>query len=325
MKMCVFGAGAIGGHLAARLSKAGADVSVVARGANLEAMQARGLLVRTPDGDIHAPVRASADARELGPQDAVIVTVKAPALPAIATALQPLLGPDTPVVFVMNGIPWWYFHQHGGDLAGRRLEKIDPGNAVWDAIGPRRAIGGVIYSSCTVVEPGVISATNKVNRLILGEPDDSESGRVRQIADVFAAGGMTMETTQSIREAVWAKLLLNISSGALGILGLASTKALYAEQGCVDASHALIHESLAIAKAMGFPLPLPQQLAKPGGGTDHVPSITQDLQLGRPMEVEAMFGAPLDLARMKGVATPLLEMMVALVKVRARGAGLYAG
>ncbi len=156
----MFGAGAVGGHIAGRLARGGADVSVVARGPHLAAMQANGLVVHAPDGTIEARVRASADPADLGVQDAVLVSVKAPALPAIATALRPLLGPDTSVAFLMNGIPWWYFHREGGPHDGRRLPRIDPGDAIWNAVGPERAIGGVVYSGCTVTSPGVIEVDN---------------------------------------------------------------------------------------------------------------------------------------------------------------------
>ncbi|HVG52153.1 MAG TPA: 2-dehydropantoate 2-reductase, partial [Xanthobacteraceae bacterium] len=171
MKICIFGAGAIGGNLAARLGASGADVSVIARGEHLAAMQANGITLEMPKETITAKVKASADARDLGPQDVVLVTVKAPALPEVAANIAPLLKSDTAVVFVMNGIPWWYFHAHGGAHDGRRLPAIDPGDAVWNAIGPQRAIGGVVYSANSVVRPGVISNTNGRMHLIIGEPD----------------------------------------------------------------------------------------------------------------------------------------------------------
>jgi 2-dehydropantoate 2-reductase len=324
MRICVYGAGAIGGHLAGRLAKAGVDVSVVARGPHLAAIRQNGLTVLAGDGDIHARVAASDDPAELGPQDAVIVAVKAPALPAVAAGIAPLLGPDTPVAFAMNGIPWWYFYKHGGPLDGRRLPRIDPGDAVWNAVGPQRAIGGAVYSSCTVTAPGVIEATNQVNRLVLGEPDGSLSARAEAIAAPLREAGFVMEVTPRVREAVWAKLLLNIASGPLAVLGASPTKALYVEPGCVAAAQTMMDEAAAIAAAMGCPVPPdPARRAKVGGGGSHLPSIAQDLALGRPMEVDAIYGTPLEMARMVGVATPVLDMLVALVRVRARQAGLY--
>jgi 2-dehydropantoate 2-reductase len=324
MRICVYGAGAIGGHLAARLAKAGVEVSVVARGPHLAAMQRAGLLVRASDGDIHARVTASDDPAALGPQDAVIVTVKAPALPAVAAGIAPLLAPDTPVVFAMNGIPWWYFHAHRGPQDGARIAALDPGDAVWSAVGPQRAIGGVIYSSCTVVEPGVIEAINKVNRLVLGEPDGTLSPRMTAIAAPLRAGGMVVEETPHIRDAVWAKLLLNLSSGPLAVLTAAPSVAWAREPGCQAAAAAIMAEGAAIAAAMGCRVTPPGERFA-GGGSPHLPSIAQDLQLGRPMEIDALHTVPLAMARAAGVATPVLDVLAALVRVRARQAGLYAG
>jgi 2-dehydropantoate 2-reductase len=170
MRICVYGAGAIGGHLAVRLARGGADVSVLARGAHLAAIQRNGLTVHTTEGQLNARVLASDDPKSLGPQDAVLVTVKAPALPAIAAGIGPLLKPDTSVAFLMNGIPWFYFHGIGGELEGRRLPKIDPGDALWRAVGPERAIAGVVYAASTVIEPGVIDLENANPRVVLGEP-----------------------------------------------------------------------------------------------------------------------------------------------------------
>jgi 2-dehydropantoate 2-reductase len=323
MRICVYGAGAIGGHLAARLARAGMTVSVVARGAHLAAMQRDGLRVRAADGELHARVVASDDPAALGAQDAVIVTVKAPALPAVAAGIAPLLLPDTPVVFAMNGIPWWYHHAVGGAAEGTRLALLDPGDALWSAVGPRRAIGGVVYSSCTVVAPGVIEAINQVNRLVLGEPDGTLSPRLAAIAAPLRAGGLVVEETPRIRDAVWAKLLLNLSSGPLSVLTQAPGTALAREPACEAAGQSVMAEAAAIAAAMGCAVPpLPAERFA-GGGSPHLPSIAQDLALGRKMEIDALHTVPLAMARAAGVATPMLDLLAALVRVRARQAGLY--
>ena len=190
MRIAIYGAGAIGGHLAARLVRGGAEVSVVARGAQLAAIRERGIRVVAPDWDGVVPVAASDDPAALGRQDAVLVTVKAPALASVAAGIAPLLGPDTPVVFVMNGVPWWYFHAHGGKLDGGHLAQVDPGGAMWDAAGPDRAVGGVVYSACTVVEPGVIAVANKRSKLVIGEPDGRMTGRMAAIAAPLQAAGI---------------------------------------------------------------------------------------------------------------------------------------
>ena len=324
MRVCVYGAGAIGGHLAGRLAKGGADVSVIARGPNLEAMRTRGLHVRVPDGDMHVRVRATDDPAELPPQDAVIVTVKAPALPAVAAGVGPLLGSATPVVFAMNGIPWFYFHGAGGTHDGIRLPKLDPDGALWDAVGPTRAVAGVVYSACTVVAPGEVEVESQASRLVLGEPDLSRPTRLESLAAVFRAGGLTIEISPRIRDAIWQKLLLNLGSGPLAILTGSAPSRFFAEPACQEATRRILAEGAAIAAALGCQVkPNADGQIRNGSKSNHKPSILQDLELGRPMEIDAIYGVPLDLARMQGVETPTLDALVGMVRVRAREAGLY--
>ena len=325
MKVCVFGAGSVGGHMAGRLAQNGAEVSLVVRGAHLAAIQAYGLRVTAPDGTIEARVAASADPADLGPQDAVIVSVKAPSLPSVAASIRPLLGRDTAVAFVMNGIPWWYFHGEGGPHDGTRLERIDPDNAIWNAVGPERAIGGVINSSCTVVEPGVVSVSNAHGRVALGEPSGRISERLQALAAAMHSEFLVCETVPRIRERVWAKLLLNFSAGPLNVLTQASTGDIFGDPVLEAAVRRASEEVAAIAHAMGCTVTpnVDDQKARSTTGPSHTPSILQDLQLGRPMEVDAMFGVPLEIARLAGVPTPTLDLLVGMVKLRARRAGLY--
>ena len=324
MKVCVFGAGAIGTHVAGRLAKGGAEVSVVARGAQLAAFQANGLRVRAADGEITARVAASAEAAALGPQDVVVVTVKAPSLPSVAAGIGPLLGPDTAVAFVMNGIPWWYFYGAGGVQDGQRLPKLDPGGALWRAVDPARVIGGVVYSACTVTEPGVVHVENQRSRIVLGEPDGRMSGRAEALAAVLRAGGLLMDVTERIRDTVWSKLLLNLGSGPLAVLTGCAPNRIFAEEACRDAARRILAEGAAVAAAMGCPVqPNAEGQIANGAKSQHKPSILQDLELGRPMEIEALYGIPLDFARRHGVATPTLDLLVAMVRARAREAGLY--
>ncbi|MBU6497741.1 MAG: 2-dehydropantoate 2-reductase [Rhodospirillales bacterium] len=326
MRVCVFGAGAIGGHLAARLATGGAEVSIVARGAHLAAIRHNGLRVHAPDTRMHVHPRATDDPATLGPQDAVLVTAKAPALPSVAAAIAPLLGPDTPVAFVMNGIPWWYFDRHGGALEGTRLPALDSGEAVRRAIGPARAVGGVVYSACTVVAPGVVEVGHNRNRLVLGEPDGTLSARIEAIAGPLRAGGLRVDVTDRVRDWVWSKLLLNLGSGPLAVLTGMAPQDIHTEPACTAAARAIYAEAAAIAEALGCTphFDVETQLTHARAMT-HKPSILQDLELGRPMEVESIFAAPLALARLAGVATPALDLLVAMAKLRARAAGLYAG
>jgi 2-dehydropantoate 2-reductase len=326
MRVCVYGAGAIGGHIAARLAKGGADVSVIARGAQLAAMRANGVVVHAPDGEIHASVHASADPAELGVQDAVVVTVKAPALPSVAAGIAPLLGPHTKVAFVMNGIPWFYFHNYGGELDGRRLPRVDPGDAVWNAVGPARSIAGVVYSACEVIEPGVIHVTNPGSRVVLGEMDGKFSEAAEALGAAIRAGGMTAEMTLDIRSAIWTKLFLNLSAGPLAVLTASPPTGYFREPEIPGIVRAIVGEGLAVATALGCSphADIDAQIRR-GPSNTHKPSILQDLELGRPMEIDGIFGGAQELARLAGVATPMLDVLTALVRARARAAGLYDG
>lgn len=319
------GAGAIGGHLAARLWKGGADVTAVARGAQLEALQRGPLRMVAPEEEIVATIPATDDPAQLGMQDAVIVAVKAPALPAIAAAIGPLLGPDTTVLFAMNGIPWWYYHAHGGPLDGTDLPLLDPGGALRSMIGFPRAVGGVVYSACTVSEPGVIHVEHNRNRLVIGEPGGGLSPRLEQIAAPLRSGGLTVDVSQRIRDVVWSKLLLNLGSGMLGVLTASAPDQFYRERACQDATRTIVAEAAAIATALGCVVtPDAEGQVRNGSKSGHRTSILQDLELGRPMEIDALYTVPLQMARAAGVATPVLDLLVAMTRARARSAGLYA-
>lgn len=326
MRVCVYGAGAIGGHLAVRLARGGAEVSVVARGSHLAAIQRDGLTVHAVDGEHHVKLPASDHPAQLGPQDAVVVTVKAPALPQVAASIAPLLRADTGVAFVMNGIPWWYFHALAGPLEGRRLPRIDPDGLLWRSVGPERAIGGVVYAASAVTAPGVIEVEQLRSRVVFGEPDGRLSDRAEALAALLRAGGIVGEVSPAIRTEIWNKLISNLAGGTLAVLGGAAPRDVYAEPVCAAAGEHVMEEAAAIAEALGSKpnRNFAQRIASTRA-MDHKPSILQDLELGRNMEIDGMFDAPLELARLAGVTVPTLELLVGLAKVRARGAGLYAG
>ena len=325
MKICVYGAGAIGGHLAMRLHRGGAEVSLIARGPHLAAIQAGGLTVHAIDGTHHARLPATDNPADIGPQDAVFVTVKAPALPQIASGIAPLLAADTSVTFMMNGIPWWYCHGLGTQFEGRSLPRVDPGDILRNTIGTRRTLGGVVYSASAVTAPGVIEVEQPKSRYFIGELHGSLTPRIVRLADLLRAGGVDGRPTPSIRTEIWTKLMSNLAGGTLAVLTGAAPKAVYAEPAAEAAARAVMHESAAIATALGCNMSRidPEEKIANGRSMDHKPSILQDLELGRPMEVDGMFDAPLTLARMAGVATPTLDLLVALCKTRAHSAGLY--
>ncbi len=326
MKICIYGAGAVGGHLAARLARGGADVSVIARPAISEAIRANGLRVVTPDGDMHVRVTAASEARQLGAQDVVIVTAKAPALPEVAKGLALLLGAHTAVVFAMNGIPWWYFQGREGPMGQRRLPLIDPGDVMWNAVETRRVVGAVVNTACEVLEPGVVRVTNRTNRLVLGEPDGTESDRVTALATVLRAGGMTIDITRDIRSEVWEKLIINLCGAPMMVLTQMQAADVYSDPACALAAARIGAEAAAIGRALGCTIAFDaDRWIAQGRNFKHKASMARDLELGRAMEIDAVLTVPLQLARELGVATPTLDLLIALTVLRARAAGLYEG
>jgi 2-dehydropantoate 2-reductase len=327
MRICVFGAGSVGGYLAASLAKGDATVSVVARGAHLAAIRAHGLTVESADNSINVRVVASDDPADLGQQDVVIVTVKSPALPSVAATIAPLLGPDTSLAFPMNGIPWWYFHAHGGPHDGRRLTRLDPGDAMWRAVGPERAIGGVFWPACSVTRPGVVHLLSGAGRgTTFGEPDGSTSPRIEALAEAFRAAELPVTIAPNIRELIWQKLAFNLSAGPMCVLTQSAVRGTQVEQALVECSCRAVAEAEAIAAAMGYQLGIDiERVVATNSALAHRPSILQDLEAGRPMEIDALYSVPLEMARMMGVATPTLDLLTAMIKVKARAAGLYLG
>ena len=326
MRICIYGAGAIGGNFAARLSAAGNDVSVVARGAHLEAIRARGLTLLSGDKKIVAKVRASDQPADLGQQDVVISTLKASSLGDLAANVAPLLGAGTPVVFAQNGIPWWY----GRGLGKERpkapdLPRLDPDGALLRAVGFDRTLGGVITTSNHVIEPGVVhNISPERNVLWVGEIDDRQTPRLEALRATLVAAGIASPATADIRYDIWHKLMANLTGSAVCmIMGQAvpilATPLL---NRMVRRAHA---EALAVAAAHGMKFdddPETRYGAKRVYPA-HRPSILQDYELGRPMEVEAVVRAPVAFARSAGVDTPTLDAIEALSVSLAEAKGLY--
>jgi 2-dehydropantoate 2-reductase len=324
MKVCVFGAGAIGGYVAASLARAGEhDVSAVARGRQLAAMKDGGLTIQVGPEKWRTPISCTGNAAELGPQDAVLVTVKAPTIPAAVDQLKALIGPQTTVAFLMNGIPWWYYYRHGGSNDGKRIAKLDPDGQIWDTIGPERVLGGVIYCSATVISPGVIGLDYADVRFETGEPDGSDSPRLKAVVEMLAAAGSS-NFSREIRKRIWAKLVLNMATGPSAVLARTSLRDLFAEDGVRQEIEAMLVEALAIADAVGntVDLNITAAVAKIAKSA-HKPSILQDLEAGRAMEIDGLYGIPLEMGKAHGIDSSKLELLTALVKVRAKSAGLY--
>lgn len=307
MKLAIFGTGAIGSHVAGRMARGGkAEVSVIARGAQLNGIRAKGITVEAPDASFNVKVRAEQDPAKLGPQDAVIVTVKAPALTAVADSIAPLLGPETPVVFVINGIPWWW---------GEGLDVLDPTGSVRGKIGLDRTIGGVVWSACTVTSPGTVKVASASSKVIFGELDGRLSARATALAEALDAGGMGGVVSPGIRTEIWTKLLNNLVNGPICLLSRRHMKGTFDEPVIMEAALTVMREALEIAKALGHPIPgdAEKQILR-SVVIAHKPSILQDLEHGRGLEFDSLFTVPLQLARQAGVRAPMLELMVALAR-----------
>ena len=325
MKICIFGSGAIGAFMGVRLHQAGAEVSLVARGAHLAAMRERGVRLLAQDEDTVVRPRCTDNAAELGPQDYVIIALKAHSVPAAVPAIRPLLGPDTAVVTAVNGIPYWYFHKTGGAFEGRRLETVDPGGAQWDGFGPERAIGCVVYPATEVVEPGVIQHIYG-DKFPLGEPDGSTSARVSALSEAMAAGGLRAPVLERIRDEIWLKLWGNLCFNPISALTHATLEVICADPGTRAVAKAMMLEAQAIAERIGvrFRVDVERRINGAGAVGAHKTSMLQDLERGRPMEIDALLSVVQEMGRLVGVATPSIDVVLALVRQRGEVAGLYS-
>jgi 2-dehydropantoate 2-reductase len=320
MRICVFGAGAVGSHFAVRLARSGHDVCCVMRGAHLDAVKANGLTLRAGAAEFTASVKASDDPAELGVQDVVISTLKATGLASLATGLPPLLGDDTAVVFAQNGIPWWYDiglsadHPPVPDLAF-----LDPGRRLRAAIPRTRIVGGVVFSSNEIVAPGVAANLSpERNRLLIGECDDRPSERIAQLRAALNAAGIESPDVKDIRETIWSKLLTNMSMSVLCLLTGQTARAVRDDPALAEVVPRLLDEANSVAQSC---FPEVRRVTRSGPAPDHKPSILQDYELGRAMEIDVLVRAPAAFARAAGLATPMLDLMAALAIRQARDKG----
>jgi 2-dehydropantoate 2-reductase len=325
MKICVFGAGAIGGYLAAELSLAGHEVCVVARGEHLSAIQAQGVTLRIAGQEKRASVRASDDPSLFGPQDYVFCTLKSHQAHAAASSFAPLLGSQTAVVTAMNGIPWWYFYKAGGEFEGRHLETVDPQGRQWKILKPERSIGCVVDPACEVVAPGVIEH-HQFNRFILGEPDGTRSERVKALSETMQAANFDAPIRDDIRYSVWLKLWGNVCFNPISALTYASLDHITRDPGLRALCKKAMYEAKAVSDAFNVSIDeamIDRRLAAAGRAAGHKMSMLQDLERGRSMEIDALVAAVQELGRLKNVATPTIDLLLTLVQARALQAGLY--
>ena len=325
MKISIFGAGAIGGYMAVKLVQAGADVSLVARGPHLAAMRDNGLTLIEEDGqETTVAVRASDDPAELGVQDYVIVTLKAHSVPPVVARMQPLIGPNTTIVSGVNGVPWWYFHGLEGPYQGTRLASVDPGDAQWNGFGPDRVLGCVVYPAAEVIRPGVIKHIEG-NRFSLGEPDGSKSDRATALSQALAAAGLKAPVRPRIRDEIWVKLWGNLSFNPISALTHATLDVLCTDPGTRAVARGMMVEAQEIAEKLGVKFPIDVDRRIDGGAAvgAHRTSMWQDLDAGRPMEIDALVSAVQELGRLTNTPTPTIDTVLALVQLRAKTAGLY--
>ena len=323
MRICIYGAGAIGGYLGVQLALAGEEVTLIARGAHLDAMKKGGLRLLTEGEERVAHPVCTSDPSDVGPQDYVIVTLKAHSAPAIVEPMQPLLGPKTAVVTAMNGVPWWYFYGLEGPWRDHRLDSVDPGGVQWDGIGPERAIGCVVYPATEILEPGVIRHISG-DRFTLGEPSGDKTERIQALAGAFISAGFR-SPVRRIRDEIWLKLWGNVCFNPISALTLETLDIVATDAGTRGVARAMMLEAQAIGEALGvrFSVDIEKRIDGAASVGAHRTSMLQDLDSGRPMEIDALVTAVQEMGRLVNVPTPTIDIVLALVQQRAHRASAY--
>ncbi|MEV5981265.1 2-dehydropantoate 2-reductase [Streptomyces sp. NPDC052114] len=318
MKVAVLGAGAIGAYVGAALHRAGADVHLVARGPHLAAMRQHGVRVLSPRGDFTARARATDDPAEIGPVDFVFLGLKAHAYAACGPLIEPLLHEATAVVAAQNGIPWWYFHRHGGPHDGRRVESVDPGGTVSAVLAPERAVGCVVYAATELEGPGVVRHLEGT-RFSVGEPDRTRSARCAAFSEAMVAGGLKCPVEPELRADIWIKLLGNISFNPISALARATMREMCRHGGTRRVIEIMMNETLAVAAALGCApgVSVERRLAGAERVGDHRTSTLQDLERGRPLELDVLLAAVVELADVTGVPVPTLRTVHAIADLLA--------
>ena len=319
MRVVVVGAGAIGGLVAAKLARAGEDVTVVARGAHLAAIRARGLALREGGGEEIARVRATDRVAELGPQDVVVLAMKAHQVGAVAADVGAVAGASTTIVTMQNGIPWWYFFRHGGPHEGTRLESVDPGGAIAASIDVAKVVGSVVYPAAEIAEPGVIQHIEG-NRFSLGEPDGSETPRVKALAEALRRAGFKARVTSDIRSEIWVKLWGNCTFNPLSALTHATLAGICRFPPSRALAMDMMREAQTIGEKLGakFGVSLEKRIAGAESVGEHKTSMLQDVEAGRPLELDALLGSVIELGRITGTATPSLSAVYGCASLLAR-------
>ena len=324
MKVCIYGAGAIGGYLGVQLARAGADVSLVARGAHLETMKANGLKLLIGDEEHVVQPRCTDNPAELGPQDFIIICLKAHSIAGVIDAMKPLIGPHTRVVTAVNGIPYWYFYKHGGTYENSTLESIDPGGRQWRELGPERAIGCIVYPATEIEAPGVVRHVYG-DRFPLGEPSGEKSEDVERLSALFVKAGLQAPVLDRIRDEIWLKLWGNVCLNPISALTHATLDVICSDPATRALSKAIMLEAQSIAESFGikFRVDVERRIEGARKVGAHKTSMLQDLERGRPMEIDPLVTVVQEMGHLTGIPTPALDNVLALTAQRAKIAGLY--
>ncbi len=324
MKICIYGAGAIGGYLGVQLAIAGYDVSVIARGPHLEAMRRHGLRLQIGGEERTGHPTCTDDPAELGTQDYVIIALKTHQAYDIADRLAPLLGPETAVVTAMNGVPWWYFYKLPGPLEDHVLESVDHGGRQWNLVGPERAIGCVVYPATTIAEPGVIRHVSG-DKFTLGEPDGSISERCKKLSGAIIDSGLQAPIRDNIRDDIWKKLWGNLCFNPISALTTATLDIVATDPGTRAVARNMMIEAKEVGEKLGvdFRIDIETRIDGAAAVGAHRTSMLQDLDRGRAMEIDALVTSVQELARLTNTDTPHIDTVLALVQQRGRVAGLY--
>jgi 2-dehydropantoate 2-reductase len=324
MKVCIYGAGAIGGYLGVQLAQAGADVSLVARGAHLAAMQANGLKLLIGDEQRVVKPRCTDKPAELGPQDVVIICLKAHSITGVIPQMQPLLGPHTRIVTAVNGIPYWYFYKHGGEHEGSVLESVDPGGRQWRELGAERAIGCIVYPATEIEAPGVIRHVYG-DKFPLGEPSGEITADVENLSKLFESAGLKAPVLDRIRDEIWLKLWGNVCFNPISALTHATLDVICSDPATRALSKAMMLETQAIAESFGvkFRVDVERRIEGARKVGAHKTSMLQDLERGRPMEIDPLVTVVQEMGKLTGIPTPAIDAVLGLVIQRAKVAGLY--
>ena len=321
MKVCIFGAGAIGGFLGVQLSRTAAEVSLVARGAQLAAIRSHGLRLQIENEERIARLPCTDDPAELGVQDCVIIALKAHAITDAVDAITQLLGPQTWLVTASNGLPYWYFHGAGGPLQNATLESIDPGARQWRALEPERALGCVVYPAAEVIAPGVVRHEHG-RKFPIGEPDGSRTPRVERLHELFTQAGLDAPIRADIRDEIWLKLWGNLCFNPVSALTLATVDLVATDPETRAVCRAMMLEAKAIGDRLGLRLRVDAERRLDGAAAlgPHKMSMLQDLERGRSLEIEPLVGVVQELGRRLGSPTPTIDAVLALIRQRVRAA-----